>query len=1097
MRSPNPVRGQDQAVRTNAAGARRSTGRRRGSAVMLVVVSLVMMVLIGAAYLQSVRVQRFAIAQVKGDMNAVIRSIINQIATTLAQDLEDDGSGKFELYDYPWTNDAADWDPEPLKFDGSSFASRPKGGTQDDAWLASSMPDFSDAVSTNWFWPHLTNLTGILLEYDKANNNFNLDADNIPAEHAIDFSGSDPLRRDTGVDLDANHLTDADGDGIPDSFWTWAPIVQVGGVTYVMAVRIEDLSAKVNINTAMSLGRGGGSAYVLDATPAGSDAPYWHTPTEVDLGRFVYDFNGSMSELRALLGYRLNTTVTDELISGTRRDSFWGNTGRMYPNEGNSATGRLFAIADEYELRYRNGLNNSSTQTQIEQEMPTFLRSTKSATTYDSADLTQYGGTSTPNEKDFFQLEPRHQMTTMSGAAVFAWPLPGDNFKPNSDDHFKLDLNKAKVDDIATRISQVYSAGSPTLPSGIGDPDVFAAQLAVNIADYRDSDNQLTYFDADGTPGTGDEYYGLEALPFITEVYAQAKYQVTNVASAGDTDGSGVDDYNLEWTRQGNAGYAIEIRNPFPYPISLKNIHLYVDDGTTAVEWAATGDQNGDTVVDLSDLISEVTGSPKDQLNAKEVLILYRHSQETGGVPADATNDTIAEDAANGLVQEETATGSSYTYVHLDKDWPDASDSTNITTFNGSTVTVELQVDSLQTNGITPGPRIAYSRAESRSAPSPYTELVIDPNPVPVAGAQDYWQRGSVGNGNGLNMLATRASDFIPHEDAPKLTGTGTRDTTGYERLGEADKTSLVRTDPLDSTIGNQILIRNGDFMHVGELAHIAVLGPTGPTNAKTIPEAWNQSPTPGDVRSFMLSFTASSTNSVSTTPGDKSNYDIPHAAFLIDQFTTLSPREDGVNNDNRNGPDDDGENIIPGLVNLNTMPYELLVKVLPIPDPDLRAEVAARIVAYRESDAAQRASFPGYSSGIARANPGIAYTGELFGIFSDLFTGDGSDTYQLTQDDGTPVRIDFLNDPTDSTVTSDGVADDREEEAMIAKWLAQVGSVRSDYYAAYVVVRGYHGGFERDNIIEAARFIAVFKRNAENGQVVVKMVSPRPYMVQ
>src|SRR5690606_19928546 len=124
------------------------------------------------------------------------------------------------------------------------------------------------------------------------------------------------------------------------------------------------------------------------------------------------------------------------------------------------------------------------------------------------------------------------------------------------------------------------------------------------------------------------------------------------------------------------------------------------------------------------------------------------------------------------------------------------------------------------------------------------------------------------------------------------------------------------------------------------------------------------------------------------------------------------------------------------------------------------------------------------------------------FGVFSDLLTTNNvinavGDTSTIDQGSDSLVRIDFLNDPTDSTVTSDGVADDREEEAMIAKWLAQVGSVRSDYYAAYVVVRGYQGGFERDNVIEAARFIAVGKRNAEDGQVVVKMVAARPYMVQ
>ncbi len=47
----------------------------------------------------------------------------------------------------------------------------------------------------------------------------------------------------------------------------------------------------------------------------------------------------------------------------------------------------------------------------------------------------------------------------------------------------------------------------------------------------------------------------------------------------------------------------------------------------------------------------------------------------------------------------------------------------------------------------------------------------------------------------------------------------------------------------------------------------------------------------------------------------------------------------------------------------------------------------------------------------------------------------------------------------------------------MIARWLSQVGSTRSDVFAAYVVVRGYEAGSFQNGPIEAKQFIAIFSR--------------------
>ena len=48
----------------------------------------------------------------------------------------------------------------------------------------------------------------------------------------------------------------------------------------------------------------------------------------------------------------------------------------------------------------------------------------------------------------------------------------------------------------------------------------------------------------------------------------------------------------------------------------------------------------------------------------------------------------------------------------------------------------------------------------------------------------------------------------------------------------------------------------------------------------------------------------------------------------------------------------------------------------------------------------------------------------------------------------------------------------------MIARWLMQVCSTRSDIYTAYVIIEGYPSGNFNEDPVEAARFLAVFDRS-------------------
>lgn len=995
---------------------------QRGSAVLLVIVSLVLMVVLGAVYLQTARVQRFPQTQ-QGDLDAVIAAIIAQIQTTL----KDDITNGEELYDYPWTDQtsADTWSIET--FDGTSALA--DGNVDDDVWLAATSPDFPTLPAVP-FWQHITNLNGLFLDYDNSTGQFNeAGTTGIPTEYPVNFD--DALRSDTGLTLDSTQLVDADGDGIVDSRWTWAPIKQINGVTYVMAARIIDLSSLVNANTALSLGRDTGSVYEMD--PA-THAPLWNAPSELDLGRWRYNIEGSPqdSEIVDSLKYRTgNTTLIDSLVPGTTRDNFWGNTGRFYPWMGATpTTGNLYPTTDELELRWRNGFN-SDRVADIENPTdgwPAFLRSGPAETPpvlSKPHDATQW-----LTIQSHFEEEPRNQLTTMSGAATFVWPRTGTvtPADPASDDTwFKVDLNAASGSRIADEISHSYN-GAPSAPGGLPTLAAFSAQFAANIVDYRDTNNLLSTID-----GT---HYGLEPLPFIAEVYVQRPY----TASGATPNATVPTSFNTTWDDGGNAGYAIELRNPFPVDADLSTVNLWVD----GVDWGP-----------LATLAAPLTALP-----AGETLILYRDSNASTG-----PNDDVTA-LFNGAVTYQVA---------ITNDWPTTAWGEDLVAGTITRAPVRIELRATDSSGTALG--WPYAVSTSWSMPDDFVEVTtVDHTAGPTQG---YEQAFSLGHGDGLNVITVRESDVALSPAATGQSVIPTAYDTTTDKLNEDGKQV---GPPLTAANEHQAIIRNASFVHVGELAHVLVLGPSA---TETVADRWAANT---DSRAFMLNFASGSVGA--------DNLDVPHAVYMMDRFTTISPMDDGVNNDGAGSTDDDGEYIIPGLVNLNTAPLHVLKGLLSIPDDTLREDdVIARIIAYRENNAAIRTAM-----GYGRTNPGLAFTGELFRLTSDLLTTApfaGDTPAIIDAGSGGPVQVDFSDA---SGAIPDGIIDDREEEAMIATWLSQVGSTRSDFYAAYVVVRGYKmDEFDAPaaaGVLEAAQFIAIFKRDAKSGEVTVQTVGTAPFMV-
>jgi len=1062
--------------RTHVTGNRNAhrprDARRRGSVIILVVVVLVLMVLLGTAYLQSARFdQQAAEIQKQAAVDQVARAQLNYIQRILRDDLiHEEGGDTFflsdhesnEPYDYPFTNPN---DP----------------GVRDDTWLASTEGTYG-APSV---WPHVTNLNGVFLtlpEPDPEDDGI----DRQPIESPLTAGQTGTVDADT--DLEIGDVTfdgdtfegvftmsppsggwelglgaDTDGDGIQDARWTWAAMKQVGDVQYVAAVRIVDLSSMVNLDTAMSSVEWDGTAATYDTSAPGTNAPRWWYPSEINLGQFLAAHQVDEVELEDLLEYRLGEdadTRTETRIpwqdgSASSRFPFWLHGPRVHGDFNQTAPGTTFyqplGPATEMELRRRNGLSLGDRAGGILRDlMPGFVRGAGESD-FSDVDLSVYdsGWPSEPDPGEFFQYEPLHLLTTMSGVSNIGPTLRAEDGRLT-----RTSINEAAATGNTTNLRDTIDAvfgdlevWSTGLPGGFNpDPaaspnqvEIFAAQFAANIVDYVDADSILTNV---------DDRYGLEALPFIAEVYAQGRYEVTL-----DPTWSGPGDYDVSWDRVGNGGYAIEIRNPFRRTIPLDTVHLYVN----GVEWG----------VSLADLAGVTT------LNPGATVVLLRDSNNNGDPPNDDV-DPLVDTTDSPIVED------------IDQVWVWPTDA------DGAVVNVELRAED------STGAQIVYCRYPTEGLPDTIdegTNITLSADPT---GTVDYRQVGAMGNGNGLNMLTVVDSDVTIEKKNPNRAAPSLRQTTGYDQLGLADKTPQGISDAFDPD-AYQIIIRNDpdDRLHqIGELAQITLLGPTETT---TVAEEWDVSAA-SNPEDLMLDFdpfaSGTGTGNRVAAAASHPNLELPPAMVLIDRLSTYNLEDDGVDNDGDGNVDEDDEQFEPGRINLNSAPRRVLLDSLPISDADARANGVDALINYRDRPAERE---------YYRRDPellGIASLGELMTMFNVTNTGEmtpgtgapygtdlhpltgaalgtaGSDTYQLPNFPGPAgmTRIDF--DVPDLSAGGEGVVDDREEEAMVMRWLSQVGAVRSDRFVVYMVIRGYPADDFRQGPVEQKRVVAILDRS-------------------
>jgi hypothetical protein len=306
---------------------------------------------------------------------------------------------------------------------------------------------------------------------------------------------------------------------------------------------------------------------------------------------------------------------------------------------------------------------------------------------------------------------------------------------------------------------------------------------------------------------------------------------------------------------------------------------------------------------------------------------------------------------------------------------------------------------------------------------------------------------------------------------------------------------------PAAPGIEEPFLIGNaGRFFRASDFFRIVFLGPridSSTGDLLTVADTWRDPAVqagggPGTpqyrIRNFMIDADAAAALAA-TNPADFIDTAVdahPYLkqtfpSFILSHLSTFAPGSDEVDNDGDGRIDDADERLVPGRINLNTVPIVLdggpggfanyggdgflddpLERVLPLASDEDRGDFANAVLDLRQREnlapASPRASErnrPDHGLGIASvaefldhqpidfANVGLAeeYTGDFNEYESDLDPAAG-----------------------DITFAADGVTNNLEERMAIIGALKQTFDVRSDIYTVYIRLRGYPTGqFDED----------------------------------
>lgn len=456
-----------------------------GSALILAVVLTSLLAIIGVLFVMTTRIDKIGTSAIS--QSKELDYAIETIIAKISQQLALDVPGEgAEYQDYPG--------PE-------------------DKWLASLEPHKS---GSNYYWRQISDVTGYLAGY-----NSNIEVKVVGEYGAItDFKN-----------LVAN--ADADGDGVGDSKWIkLADITSGKGRPIYAAIRIIDNGAMLNVNTAYKFDLNDPNATISDID--GSSQMQINLMALAGRG----GTQASSAEETYLLWLRANNGVGVDPLDLRKYEqnviwSYGEPIGAYTP----------FDISDELELRYRFLLNHTGIDTRLEDWGNEFRNNTLSTPVTSGGEPLDIwfkraydDGGIDPNYYAY-----RHIATTYNMDRIIN-PTGSE-----LNDGKMINVNIADVSLLYEAINAGLLDADPNFM--VVDAAGLAAQLAVNIADHRDNDTEVTYLPVGQTM-----YYGFEAQPFISEI----AFSISQTDANNST----------------NNEFAIELYNPFDIDILLGNFRL-------------------------------------------------------------------------------------------------------------------------------------------------------------------------------------------------------------------------------------------------------------------------------------------------------------------------------------------------------------------------------------------------------------------------------------------------------------------------------------------------------------------------------------------
>jgi len=484
---------------------------RYGSALIMTMVLTVMLAIVAVMFVSMARMDRASTGNIADNkmLESAAKSLVEIINKELV--LDTPGVAGQEYYDYPDANDA---------------------------WLASIEPYKSG--TDLYYWRQISDVTGYLKSENFPTQNVNvkpigLSTTKVVREYPIISVNQNGKFLDDNGNIAANGVSaDADGDGIADSKWIELKDLRSSkGKPIYAAIRIIDNSGMVNINT----------AHTFDATSNDANKINGKSQMQINLKGLLKKDTDTIAKLHQT---RCGTEPNN--FAKYEKDIIWD-----YNSISNS--GYLpFDISDELELRYRYCVD-SKIISRFEANDPCtarirefgfknygYLYNGDSFWGLEDWEI-RINDPNFPNDKS---VDRRRLLTAYNIDRII---------DPNGD---KM-LNVNTVSDpnrLYRKIRQAIRSANPALDANI------AAQIAVNMIDYRDSNSTVSVFH---NSDNNKDYYGFERpCAYISEL---AYRQVTDGNTSVKYKSYAIELYKPDSNDQAPNGWQLLI-NGTPYDVN-------------------------------------------------------------------------------------------------------------------------------------------------------------------------------------------------------------------------------------------------------------------------------------------------------------------------------------------------------------------------------------------------------------------------------------------------------------------------------------------------------------------------------------------------